>query len=298
MESAITGSLSSLIATSLVYPLDLSKTVYQSQLDDKHAPDDGHADEQHYASIADCLRKIYGSQGLAGLYRGLGSTLVNSTVQSFTYFYWYSTVIKKYSALLKRRGAKVSTAEELLLGMVSAGISQLFTTPISTLSTLQQLSDADKSILAIGEEIVHKHGITNLWRGLKISLMLTINPSITFTCFNQIKSLLLIRNGGQREFLKPWQSFFLGIVSKMLSTVITQPLIRAKVIIQKNSNLNLFTVLKLLYEKNGGFLSFYKGLLPQLLKGILMQGLVFMIKDQLVMLLRLLRSTKLRKIAI
>ena len=64
--------------------------------------------------------------------------------------------------------------------------------------------------------------MTGLWLGLKPSLVLTVNPAITYGMFELVKSLLLLakeKTGGQPR-LTPWQSFFVGALSKTLATVV------------------------------------------------------------------------------
>jgi len=71
---------------------------------------------------------------------------------------------------------------ELLLGAVAGALAQLFTIPISVVATRQQL-EIDHNGQSLSEtvvDILKDDGITGLWRGLKPSLVLTINPAITY----------------------------------------------------------------------------------------------------------------------
>ena len=82
----------------------------------------------------------------------------------------------------------------------------------------------DDSFLAVGKEIVDKEGVTGLWLGLKPSLVLTVNPAITYGVFERVKSLLLLAKesvGGQLR-LTPWQSFLVGALSKTLATIVSE----------------------------------------------------------------------------
>lgn len=71
---------------------------------------------------------------------------------------------------------------ELVLGALAAAISQLFTIPVSVVATRQQLdeSEASRSLAETVSDILAEDGITGLWRGLKPSLVLCVNPAITY----------------------------------------------------------------------------------------------------------------------
>ena len=71
---------------------------------------------------------------------------------------------------------------ELTLGAVAGALAQVFTIPMSVIATRQQLQDHDenRSFFQTFFDILKEDGITGLWRGLKPSLVLTINPAITY----------------------------------------------------------------------------------------------------------------------
>jgi hypothetical protein len=171
--------------------------------------------------------------------------------------------------------------------MVAAALGQLFTSPIRVISTRQQTAPKkNPTIVQTAKNIYEQDGLTGFWRGLKVSLVLTINPSITYASFERLKRTFF----AGRSRLNPHESFFLGVVSKMLATTITQPLIISKAMLQKqesskggeeNKDLKSFqSVLCYLY-KHEGAAGLWKGILPQLSKGVLVQGFIFMFRDQL-----------------
>lgn len=94
-------------------------------------------------------------------------------------------------------------------------------------ATRQQLDDrstGQKNLLETAKEIVVEDGITGLWRGLKPSLILTINPAITYGMFERLKTAIL----GETGQMTPGKAFYIGAMSKTLATVVTFPLILAK----------------------------------------------------------------------
>jgi adenine nucleotide transporter 17 len=96
------------------------------------------------------------------------------------------------------------------------------------IATRQQLATRSVSFLSTFKSILAEDGLTGLWRGLKPSLVLTVNPAITYGMFERLKSLLL-REG---EPVGPGKAFALGAASKTLATVVTYPYIMAKTRLQ------------------------------------------------------------------
>lgn len=85
----------------------------------------------------------------------------------------------------------LNTATELILGAVSAALAQLFTTPVGVIATRQQIgsgeeSTEDESIPGHIKDIYERDGITGFWRGLKPSLVLTVNPAITYGVYERM----------------------------------------------------------------------------------------------------------------
>ena len=93
--------------------------------------------------------------------------------------------------------------------------------PVSS-STLVEKEEDDNSFLAVGRAIIREDGITGLWLGLKPSLVLTVNPAITYGVFERVKGLMLLakEKSGREAKLTPWQAFFVGALSKTLATIV------------------------------------------------------------------------------
>ncbi|KAI5960206.1 ANT1 [Candida pseudojiufengensis] len=339
IEKAASGALASAIANTLVYPLDLSKVLIQTQVKktNKHkgstssssstaslpTPPQSESDNFEesiqgkdglkYKNTLDVLKQIYAKKGVLGWYHGLFSTVVGTAAQNFSYFYWYSIVKKVYANLYKHiPNHKANTATELFLGALAAAISQCFTMPIGVITTQQQTDKQHKNLFQLIKEILDQDGVTGLWRGLRVSLVLCINPSITYGSYERLKQIIY----GNKEFLGPLESFSLGVLAKSLATVATQPLIVSKAMIQKKAKtkpadgghnkiaekyhededdeddikFDHFTDALAHLWNTEKFKGLYKGIAPQLLKGVFVQGLLFMFKDQIDLLFLFLLS--------
>jgi len=163
-------------------------------------------------------------------------------------------------------------------------------------------------LIETGKEVIHSEdGWTGLWRGLKASLILVVNPAITYGAYQRLHVLLY----PGRATLRPWEAFILGAMSKALATIVTQPLIVAKVGLQSRPPpardgkpfKSFGEVMEYIIEHEGVF-GLFKGIGPQITKGLLVQGMLMMTKERVELLfillfayLRKLRDERLKKMA-
>ncbi|KAI0014147.1 mitochondrial carrier domain-containing protein [Xylariaceae sp. FL0662B] len=306
---AVAGSTGAVLANALVYPLDIVKTRLQVQV--KRKPGESHegAEAHHYTSTWDAITKIVADEGIQGLYAGMHGALLGVASTNFAYFYWYSTVRELYFKSQKLP-APPSTAVELVLGAVAGAIAQLCTIPVAVVTTRQQTQrKADrKGLIDTAREVIHgEDGVAGLWRGLKASLVLVVNPAITYGAYERLKNALF---PGQTR-LTAGEAFFLGAMSKALATIATQPLIVAKVGLQskpppqrQGKPFKGFIEVMQFIIQHEGLMSLFKGIGPQIIKGLLVQGILMMTKERMELLfillfryVRKLRSEQLAKAA-
>lgn len=164
------------------------KTRLQVQV--KRKPEDSteHTDP-HYTSTWDAITKIVAEDGVPGLYAGMNGALLGVASTNFAYFYWYAMVRELYFKSQKIP-APPSTAVELILGAVAGAVAQLCTIPVAVVTTRQQTqSKADrKGLIDTAREVIHSEdGVFGLWRGLKASLVLVVNPAITYGAYERLK---------------------------------------------------------------------------------------------------------------
>ncbi|RYP21508.1 hypothetical protein DL767_009242 [Monosporascus sp. MG133] len=303
---AVAGSTGAVLANALVYPLDIVKTRLQVQV--KQSPGADSA-ETHYASTWDAITKIVAEDGIKGLYAGINGSLLGVASTNFAYFYWYSVVRELYFRSQKVP-APPSTAVELALGAVAGAVAQLCTIPVAVVTTRQQTQSKHerKGLKDTAREVINSEdGVFGLWRGLKASLVLVVNPAITYGAYERLKGVLY--PGKAR--LTPGEAFLLGALSKSLATIATQPLIVAKVGLQskpppqrQGKPFQGFVEVIRFIIKHEGLLGLFKGIGPQILKGLLVQGILMMTKERMELLfillfryIRQLRSQQLAKAA-
>lgn len=220
---AVAGATGAVLANTLVYPLDMSvyplslslrrpatndprhsvKTRLQVQVrsNDKSAV----PHQQHYKSTWDALTRIVAEDGIVGLYNGMSGSLLGVASTNFAYFYWY-TIVRTLYVKYTKSTAPPSTAVELSLGAIAGAVAQLFTIPVAVVTTRQQTAAKEdrKGLLATGREVIEgPDGISGLWRGLKASLVLVVNPAITYGAYERLKTILF----PEKTSLKPWEAF-------------------------------------------------------------------------------------------
>ncbi|CAG8946738.1 unnamed protein product [Penicillium salamii] len=303
-EGVVSGTTAAILANVIVYPVDITfsvKTRLQVQVrqrpqettdqEKQLTTEPTLEDHAHHDEAIGAICQILRDKGVLGLYSGLGSSILGTASMNFAYFYWSTAARSFQVSIFKRYGLSNtnSISKELLLGAVGGALAQLCTNPIAVISTRQQTRKRNEQKRSIWEtmlDIIHgEDGWTGLWRGLKVNLILVINPMITYGFYQWLRERLLGLKKG--AILGSFDAFVLGALSKVLATIATHPLIVAKTMLQskppecRNGKAFAgFTEVLLYIAKNEGLFRLYKGLLPQIVKGFLVQGLMMMLKER------------------
>lgn len=288
LSDATSGAIGALVSTTILYPLDTCKTKYQAEVRAHN--------QQKYRNISDVLWEAIATRKVLSLYQGLGTKNLQSFISQFVYFYGYSFFKRLY---LKKSGSeKIGTKANLIVAAAAGACTVIVTQPLDVASSKMQTSEFGKS------KGLWKSLSESTWKesfdGLGISLLLTSNPSIQYTVFDQLKQRLLKgqinRETGadsSPESLSAFTAFVLGALSKCVATFMTYPAIRCKVMIQaaesnedenkQSPSKDQKTVLGALHTiwKREGLLGFYKGLKAQILKTVLSSALLLMIKEKI-----------------
>jgi len=159
----------------------------------------------HYDSTWDAISKIVAEDGIIGLYAGINGSLIGVASTNFAYFYWYSIVRTLYLSSQKTP-APPSTMVELSLGAVAGAVAQIFTIPVAVVTTRQQtqLKGERKGLIDTARDVINSEdGWTGLWRGLKASLVLVVNPAITYGAYQRLREIIF---PGKLN-LRPWEAF-------------------------------------------------------------------------------------------
>lgn len=288
LSEATSGAIGALVSTTILYPLDTCKTKYQAEVRARH--------QQKYRNISDVLWEAISTRQVLSLYQGLGTKNLQSFISQFIYFYGYSFFKRLY--LQKSGNKSIGTRANLIVAAAAGACTVIVTQPLDTASSRMQTSEFGKS------KGLWKSLSESTWSeafdGLGISLLLTSNPSIQYTVFDQLKQRLLRRRLKREtgkepspEALPAFSAFFLGALSKCVATFLTYPAIRCKVMLQAaesdedginqapQRNKNTVSDALCSIWKREGPLGFYKGIQAQILKTVLSSALLLMIKEKI-----------------
>nr|ABK27119.1 unknown [Picea sitchensis] len=294
VTEATSGAIGGLVSTTILYPLDTCKTKYQAEV---HA-----GDRQKYRHLSDVLREAISTRQIGSLYQGLGTKNLQSFISQFIYFYSYSYFKRFY--LKRSRNKYMGTKANLVVAAAAGACTAVITQPLDTASARMQTSAFGKS-KGLWQTLT-EGSWKEAFDGLGVSLLLTSNPAIQYTVFEQLKQRLLMRQKRSRNdsvtaesspiVISAFAAFLLGALSKTMATVLTYPAIRCKVMIQaaepdKDDRLimngenrdkpprHIIDALRIIW-KNEGALGFYKGVHAQILKTVLSAALLLMIKEK------------------
>ncbi|KAG6599251.1 Peroxisomal adenine nucleotide carrier 1, partial [Cucurbita argyrosperma subsp. sororia] len=285
LSEATSGAIGSLVSTTILYPLDTCKSKYQAEVQ-------AHG-QQKYRYLSDVLWEAIKSNQVLSLYQGLGTKNLQSFVSQFLYFYGYSYFKRLY---LAKTGAKsIGTKANLLLAAAAGACNAILTQPLDTASSRMQTSAFGKSKGLF--QTLTEGSWSDAFDGLGISLLLTSNPAIQYTVFDQLKQNILkgkqnkAEKGSSPVVLSAFTAFVIGAISKSIATLLTYPAIRCKVMIQAahdnetkehrpNVRRTVLGVVRSIWRKEG-ILGFFKGLQAQILKTVLSSALLLMIKEKI-----------------
>ena len=153
------------------------------------------------------------------------------------------------------------------------------------------------SIRKISHQIHQEKGLQGFWSGYSASLILTLNPSLTFFFFETLKRAMLPRE--TRTNPTPQAIFLLAALSKVIASSITYPFqlaksrlqaggrdngevkskdLRPEMSEQKSFSNNVFTTM-LHIVTNEGVGALYEGLHGEISKAFFSHGITMIVKD-------------------
>jgi hypothetical protein len=95
---------------------------------------------------------------------------------------------------------------------VAGAVAQVFTIPVSVITTRQQTQGKGekKGMRDTARDVINSEdGWTGLWRGLKASLVLVVNPAITYGAYQRLREIIF----PGKVSLRPWEAFCVSSVA-------------------------------------------------------------------------------------
>ncbi|KAK6517863.1 hypothetical protein TWF506_005041 [Arthrobotrys conoides] len=310
--NAIIAGLSGAVGTSIsniaVYPIDLIvkrlqvQRAIQSQItpngSDKIGSKSEKGEDDLYKDFVDAARRIYKEEGgVKAFYKGCLQDTANSMGSAFIYFLSYNFMRQRRLQANTLPSGKIpktlGVLEELSIGVLCGAIAKFFTAPIANIVTRKQTaalrrqgnkqSSEKTDENTIIKQIYEENGIRGFWSGYDATLILTLNPAITFFLYETLKSLLPRK---YREKPTSGQTFLLAAISKAVASSIMYPISMAKArsqVRKKDKASGRFPVLEVLKEayKTGGVMGMYEGIWGEIFKGFFSNGITMLIKEAL-----------------
>ena len=220
------------LANLAVYPLDLVVTRLQLQRHSEKQKVTAHEQEE-LQRIRETVLKIYNDEGgLTGFYGGIREDTVKTIADGFLFFLGY-TYLRKQRLRGRSSSDGLRAWEELGVGFVAGAVSKFCTTPIANVVTRKQAATSTLSTRDLVDQIRREKGVRGFWSGYSASLVLTLNPSLTFFLFETYKKLLLPKS--RRQNPSPAATFLLSAMSKACASAVTYPFSLAKARAQAGS---------------------------------------------------------------
>lgn len=177
------GGVAGMVAASIVYPLEVVKTMLTLYPD-------------QCRSIPDALSKVYRTSGIQGLYRGLGPTLVAMFPYVGMEFMVYETLKGRWEAHV----GPVGTAALLLMGAAGGAAAQASAHPLDVIRRRMQMQGIDaerKKSDGVGEKenpggencgVRYSNMFTGLYRVAKTEGVHVLFNGLGPACFEKIPS--------------------------------------------------------------------------------------------------------------
>jgi hypothetical protein len=260
----------------MLFPVDTVKLIVQTGT--------GTDSAGFSATFAQVLR----DRGVIGLYKGLSASLFKESIHSFNYWLFHGLLFK---GLTKNDDtSKTSTGTRLLLNLLAKQLNWLCTVPFEVISSVNQLSLDSPGFYATAVRLYSRGGLGAFYRGLAVSLVLAINPAIMNTLITTFlrcaAAWKMTFNGSDYEDARDHGSGIIGFVtalSKLVATLATYPLIRAKVLQQTINSRRQASVMSVWREiiETEGARGLYRGLIPMTYKTLLWNSIMMVFKHLL-----------------
>lgn len=180
MKNLISGGLAGSMTAVVVYPLDMARTRLGVDVAKLHG-------KRQFNGIGDCLKFIYKTDGVRGLYRGAEMAVFGIFLYRGLYFGVYDSgkvfAIKKKDPIYKK----------LLFAQACVIVSETIAYPTDTVKRILMLEAARKEKMYNGvfdcwRKIYQNEGLRGFWKGNLSNMMRSAGSSICLVMYDEIKA--------------------------------------------------------------------------------------------------------------
>ncbi|GAA5973978.1 hypothetical protein JCM11641_001253 [Rhodosporidiobolus odoratus] len=226
-ESMVAGAGAGLVTSILTCPLDVIKTKLQA----------GGANSAGPGGLVGTAKHIYSTDGVRGLYRGLGPTVIGYLPTWAIYF----TVYDQAKARLSEVRGPDDPLSHIAAAMVAGASGTILTNPLWVVKTrfmTQETSPSSperryRSTWDALRRIYAQEGVIAFYRGLLPSLFGVVHVAVQFPLYERFKALSRPPDGSD---IPSSMILLCSSASKMIASVATYPheVLRTRLQIQKH----------------------------------------------------------------
>lgn len=270
----ISGAISGIVAICVWYPLETVRIRIQVKDLTKKAENDERVfylpeeDEKTINKIKKIFRnkveilKFVGDimkiEGVLGLYNGMSSAILGTVASSGSYFlaYKFFKDFFNYESFNKQLALK-----SMITSLLGAFVSATLSNPVWVLNnrmTRSKKEIGNVSNFEMIKTIIKQEGIGGFFKGLGPSLILCTNPMIQYGVYEVLREKLLDSEGN----ISGKQVILISLFSKLITTLITYPILTIKTLFQDNKDKTTKELKQLILNvlKDKGLLALYKGI--------------------------------------
>jgi len=144
LQSIICGSVAGIVAVVVTAPADMVKIRLQLQEQSK--------DKALYKGVFDCVKQVFRSEGIRGLYYSAPATWCRE-IPAFTVYFGSYERSRRY---LENKDGSISTLNQMLAGAVAGCAVWLAIFPIDMIKTNVQKQSTKDSVLTVAKQLYKK----------------------------------------------------------------------------------------------------------------------------------------------
>uniref|UniRef100_A0A7N1A4A6 EF-hand domain-containing protein n=1 Tax=Kalanchoe fedtschenkoi TaxID=63787 RepID=A0A7N1A4A6_KALFE len=265
----IAGGIAGAASRTATAPLDRLKVVLQVQTTK--------------ASIMPAVKKIWTEGRFVGFFRGNGLNVVKVAPESALRFYSYE-LFKGLVADAQGQESKadIGATGRLLAGGAAGAVAQTFIYPLELVKTRLQTTKCESGLGALTRDILVHEGPRGFYRGLIPSVMgIVPYAGIDLAAYESLKEMSKKYILADKKEPGPLVQLSCGTVSGALGATCVYPLQVIRTRMQADNSYNgMADVIRKTLRKEG-FLGFYKGILPNMLKVVPSASITYMVYESM-----------------
>lgn len=266
---AVAGMLSGATTAFFTAPLDLIRTQQMAM--------------KTTSSMKEASRRVLAKDGVLGLYRGLGLTMMGLAPTWALYWFVYKNL--KSFQVQSWEMREDSPLTHLVAAMGAGVCTTISTNPIWVVKTRLQTQSLQlnpghtryNGVAHAVSTIIRQEGVHAFFRGVVPSLFGVTHVCVQFPLYEQVKLYLRTRNNKEAHELSFMELVVASMISKVVASTVAFPheVLRVRQQVSRSSGTsNLFSLAHSIYLENG-IRGFYRGLTTNLLRVVPAAAITF-----------------------